>query len=49
MPYLLGRFISRNFAGEVAELPYIQNSQGVLKTIALAEMRPSKPVRIMPA
>lgn len=41
MPYLLGRLISRNFANEVAALPYILNSQGVLKAIALAEKRPS--------
>ena len=41
MPYLLGRLISRNFANEVAVLPYILNSQGVLKAIALAEKRPS--------
>ena len=41
MPYLLGRLISRNFANGVAVLPYILNSQGVLKAIALAEKRPS--------
>lgn len=40
MPYLLGRLISRNFANEVAVLPFL-NSQGVLKAIALAEKRPS--------
>lgn len=40
MPYLPGRLISRNFANEVAVLPFL-NSQGVLKAIALAEKRPS--------